>query len=151
MLKYEVRNCGLHSQLIVKNIKNSDFTTFSCQCHGVRLSAQLRQQSPFMCPVRSEIHAFPTGIEVIRTKVRPGTCVKWYRDEELITPQSFRLFLELIKLFWLQPTLSQTYKFRLHFQHFKIRATIKRRLAWTSYQKHGRNRCYQVQRGGMRY
>ena len=98
MLKYEVRNCGLHSQLIVKNIKNSDFTTFSCQCHGVRLSAQLSQQSPFIYPVRSEIHAFPTGIEVIRTKVRPGTWVKWYRDEELITPQSFRLFLELIIL-----------------------------------------------------
>ena len=128
MLKYEVRNCGLHSQLIVKNIKNSDFTTFSCQCHGVRLSAQLRQQSPFMCPVRSEIHAFPTGIEVIRTKVRPGTWVKWYRDEELITPQSFRLFIESITLLWTTINFIMT-EFKHRFQHFKIRATIKWRLA----------------------
>ena len=91
MLKYEVRNNGLHSKLIVKNIKKCDFTTFSCQSHGVCQSAQLRQESPFMTPLRSEVAAYPTGIEVLRTKVRPGTWVKWYRGEELITPQSFRL------------------------------------------------------------
>ena len=66
-------------KLIVKNIKEADFTTFSAECNGVRLSAQLRQQSPFMCPVRTEVFGFATGIEVIRTKVRPGLGVKWHK------------------------------------------------------------------------
>ena len=100
MLKYEVRNLGLTSQfrlievskllirvindqpftkLIVKNIKEADFTTFSAECNGVRLSAQLRQQSPYICPVRDEVLCYATGIEVIRTKVRPGLGVKWYK------------------------------------------------------------------------
>ena len=90
MLKYEIRNNGLNSKLIVKNIKDTDFTTFSCQSHGVRQSAQLRQELPLMTPLRDEVAGYPTGIEVLRTKVRPGTWVKWYRGEELITPESFR-------------------------------------------------------------
>ena len=66
-------------KLIVKNIKEADFTTFSAECNGVRLSAQLRQQSPYICPVRDEVLGYATGIEVIRTKVRPGLGVKWYK------------------------------------------------------------------------
>ena len=47
MLKYEKRRQLQKASLIVKNIKESDFTTFSCEAKGVRLSAALLREPEF--------------------------------------------------------------------------------------------------------
>ena len=93
MLKYEIRNELLKSTLIVKNIKPADFTVFSCEANGVRVSASLLTESPFIIPPPQQIDGITDDIEVISTTVRPGASVTWSVNGKTINPENFRLSL----------------------------------------------------------
>ena len=90
MLKYEIRNELLKSTLIVKNIKPADFTVFSCEANGVRVSASLLTESPFIIPPPQQIDGITDDIEVISTTVRPGASVTWSVNGKTINPENFR-------------------------------------------------------------
>ena len=91
MLKYEVRNELLKTTLIVKNIKPADFTVFSCEANGTRISASLLKESPFIIPPPKQIDGICDDIEVISTIVRPGASVAWFATNGTrITPENYR-------------------------------------------------------------
>ena len=91
MLKYEIRNQSQQSSLIIKNIKESDFTTFGCEAKGIKLSAALLKESPFTRPLDEKVEAFATDIEVISLDVKPHTSVVWYFNGTEINRKSFSI------------------------------------------------------------
>ena len=91
MLKYEIRNKSLQSSLIVKNIKETDFTTFACEAKGVRLSAAVLKASPFVRPCDAKVEAFATDIEVISVDVKPHTSVSWFFNGVEINSENFSI------------------------------------------------------------
>ena len=90
MLKYEIRNELLKTTLIVKNIKPTDFTVFSCEANGVRVSASLLVESPFIIPPPQQIDGIADDIEVISTTVRPGASVSWAVNGKTVNRENFR-------------------------------------------------------------
>lgn len=89
ILKYEEVCERNIRRLIVKNISEKDFGTFSCEAKEARISASLSRKSPWILPLQ-DIEGFYQGIAVFEVLVQPGVQVSWFRKGFPIIKENFR-------------------------------------------------------------
>ena len=93
ILKYEIRNVGNRSELIIKNISDCDFTFFGCESRGERYLIELRERSPFTSEL-SNAYGNEEGIAVFSVnKQQDVRNPAWWIENTKIDSSKFRFEL----------------------------------------------------------